>query len=160
MANKGGIKWNKGGSMARKRMISIDFSNFAEYAEKLDLLGANLREIFGKAMDEAAEKVQQDTIAALNPANLPAQGKYSRDDTKNSVIMNPSTKWEGMLGEVPLGFDKTKKGAGGFLITGTPKMTPDMALSEIYGSKRYENQLKKAIEKALQAEIDRIMGGR
>ena len=31
MANKGGIKWNKGGSTARKQMISIDFSNFAEF---------------------------------------------------------------------------------------------------------------------------------
>lgn len=145
---------------ARKSMISIDFSNFADYAEKLDLLGANLKSVFSKAMEEAAEKVQADTIAALEDAHLPAGGKYSQGDTKKSVIPDPKTTWEGSVGEIGLGFDKTKQGAGGFLITGTPKMRPDLALERIYGTKRYENQLKKQIEKALQKEIDRIMGGR
>ena len=159
MANRTGAKWTKGGSLSRKRMIDIDFSNFAEYAEKLDLLGASLKEVFSKAMEEAAEKVQQDTIAALEDVNLPASGIYSQGDTKESVIVDPKTRWEGNLGEIPLGFDKTRKGAGGFLITGTPKMKPDYALEKIYGTRRYENQLKKQIEKALQKEIDRIMGG-
>lgn len=159
MANRTGAKWTKGGALSRKRMLDIDFSNFAEYAEKLDLLGASLKEVFSKAMEEAAEKVQQDTIAALEDVNLPASGIYSAGDTKESVIVDPKTRWEGNLGEIPLGFDKTRKGAGGFLITGTPKMKPDYALEKIYGTRRYENQLKKQIEKALQKEIDRIMGG-
>jgi hypothetical protein len=90
---------------------------------------------------------------------LPASGIYSQGDTKESVIVDPKTRWEGNLGEIPPGFDKTRKGAGGFLITGTPKMKPDYALEKIYGTRRYENQLKKQIEKALQKEIDRIMGG-
>ena len=145
--------------MARKQMISIDFKNFSDYAEKIDKLGANLRSVFSKAMEEAAEKVQQDTIAAIQPVNLPAKGRYSTGDTLNSVIRDPKTKWEGSVGEIPIGFDKTKPGAGGWLITGTPKMRPDYALEKIYGTKRYENELKKTIEKALQREIDKIMGG-
>lgn len=145
--------------MARKQMISIDFKNFSDYAEKIDKLGANLKSVFSKAMEEAAEKVQQDTIAAIQPVNLPAKGKYSTGDTLDSVIRDPKTKWEGSVGEIPIGFDKTKPGAGGWLITGTPKMRPDYALEKIYGTKRYENELKKTIEKALQREIDKIMGG-
>lgn len=145
--------------MARKQMISIDFKNFSDYAEKIDKLGANLKSVFSKAMEEAAEKVQQDTIAAIQPVNLPAKGRYSTGDTLNSVIRYPKTKWEGSVGEIPIGFDKTKPGAGGWLITGTPKMRPDYALEKIYGTKRYENELKKTIEKALQREIDKIMGG-
>lgn len=145
--------------MARKQMISIDFKNFSDYAEKIDKLGANLKSVFSKAMEEAAEKVQQDTIAAIQPVNLPAKGRYSTGDTLNSVIRDPKTKWEGTVGEIPIGFDKTKPGAGGWLITGTPKMRPDYALEKIYGTKRYENELKKTIEKALQREIDKIMGG-
>lgn len=145
--------------MARKQMISIDFKNFSDYAEKIDKLGANLKSVFSKAMEEAAEKVQQDTIAAIQPVNLPAKGRYSTGDTLNSVIRDPKTKWEGSVGEIPIGFDKTKPGAGGWLITGTPKMRPDYALEKIYGTKRYENELKKTIEKALQREIDKIMGG-
>lgn len=145
--------------MARKQMISIDFKNFSDYAEKIDKLGANLKSVFSKAMEEAAEKVQQDTVAAIQPVNLPAKGRYSTGETLNSVIRDPKTKWEGSVGEIPIGFDKTKPGAGGWLITGTPKMRPDYALEKIYGTKRYENELKKTIEKALQREIDKIMGG-
>lgn len=145
--------------MARKQMISIDFKNFSDYAEKIDKLGLNLKSVFSKAMEEAAEKVQQDTIAAIQPVNLPDKGRYSTGDTLNSVIRDPKTKWEGSVGEIPLGFDKTKPGAGGWLITGTPKMRPDYALEKIYGTKRYESELKKTIEKALQREIDKIMGG-
>lgn len=145
--------------MARKQMISIDFKNFSDYAEKIDKLGVNLKSVFSKAMEEAAEKVQQDTIAAIQPVNLPAKGRYSTGDTLNTVIRDPKTKWEGSVGEIPLGFDKTKPGAGGWLITGTPKMRPDYALEKIYGTKRYESELKKTIEKALQREIDKIMGG-
>lgn len=145
--------------MARKQMISIDFKNFSDYAEKIDKLGLNLKSVFSKAMEEAAEKVQQDTIAAIQPVNLPDKGRYSTGDTLNSVIRDPKTKWEGSVGEIPIGFDKTKPGAGGWLITGTPKMRPDYALEKIYGTKRYESELKKTIEKALQREIDKIMGG-
>jgi hypothetical protein len=140
-------------------MISIDFKNFSYYAEKFDKLGANLKSVFSKAMEEAAEKVQQDTIAAIQPVNLPGKGRYSTGDTLNTVIRDPKTKWEGSVGEIPLGFDKTKPGAGGWLITGTPKMRPDYALEKIYGTKRYESELKKTIEKALQREIDKITGG-
>lgn len=142
--------------MARKQMISIDFKNFSDYAEKIDKLGANLKSVFSKAMEEAAEKVQQDTIAAIQPVNLPAKGRYSTGDTLNTVIRDPKTKWEGSVGEIPIGFDKTKPGAGGWLITGTPKMRPDYALEKIYGTKRYENEIKKTIEKALQRQIDAL----
>ena len=156
MANRTGVRYNKGGSMARNKMLYIDFSNFEEYAEKLEQLEADLKTVFSKAMEEAAEKVQRDTIAALARSNLPAGGKYSQGETKESVLQDVKTQWNGTVGEIKLGFDKTKSGAGGFLITGTPKMRPDLALERIYGSKRYVNQLKKTIEKALQREIDKL----
>lgn len=156
MANKTGIRYNKGGSMARNKMISIDFSNFADYAAKLETLNADLKSIFSSAMEAAAEKVQLDTIVALDSANLPANGTYSQGDTLDSVIDDIKTNWQGSVGEIKLGFDKTKQGAGGFLITGTPKMRPDAALEKIYGSKRYESELKKQIEKSLQEAIDAI----
>lgn len=145
--------------MARKSMLWIDFSNFEEYAERLEQLGANLKQVFEKAMQEAAEKVQADTVAAMDKANLPAGGDYSNGDTKDSIIPDPKVEWHGFVGEIGLGFDKTKAGAGGFLITGTPKMRPNAALEKIYGRKTYEKQINKMIEQALQREIDRILGG-
>lgn len=152
-------KRTRGGKYARNQMISLDFNIFAAYAEKLDNLGANLEKVFGEAMEEAAAEVQEDTIAALAKANLPAQGAYSNGDAEQAVLRDEKVRWSGSLGEINLGFDKTKPAPGGFLITGTPKMRPDMALAEIYGRKSYANKLKKKIEKNLQAEIDRIMGG-
>lgn len=159
MANRTGIKWNKGGALARSKGISVDFSNFAEYAERLDELGASLEDVFERAMQEAAEKIQQDTIAALAKANLPAGGIYSSGDTIDSVIRETKPTWSGSVAEVKLGFDKTVYGAGGWLITGTPKMRPDKALEDIYGNKKYANEIKKIIERELQAEIKQIMGG-
>ena len=144
---------------SRKRMIDINFSAFSDYAEKLDNLGASLQSAFTKAMEQAAETIQEDTTEAMAKGNLPAGGKYSQGDTEAAIIHNPKVGWHGSVGEIDLGFDKTKPGAGGFLITGTPKMQPDRALEEIYGRKSYEKKLKKDIEEVLQDEIDRHMGG-
>lgn len=143
----------------RKSMISIDFSNFADYAEKLDKLGGNLQKVFTDAMEQAAETVQEDTKEAMAKSNLPASGKYSQGDTEASIIRDAKVVWHGSIGEIGLGFDKTKPGAGGFLITGTPKMKPNYRLEDIYGRKKYETKLKKDIEKLLQNEIDKVMGG-
>ena len=145
--------------MARKSSLSIDFSNFSDYADRLDQLGADLKEIFADAMEQAAETVQDDTIEAMSAANLPAGGRYSRGDTEASIIRNAKVSWSGNVGEIGLGFDKTKRGAGGFLITGTPKMRPNYALENIFGRKKYENQIKSDIEEVLQDEIDQRMGG-
>ena len=160
MANVLGLKWNRGGAKRRKNYISIDFSNFAEYAEKLDRLNADLKKIFGDAMEDAAKQVQEDTRKAVGNANLPAGGNYSDGETKASIIRDVTPKWSGSLGEVKLGFDKTKPGAGGFLITGTPKMAPDALLAEMYSGRKYQRQIQKNIEQSLQKELDKLGGGK
>lgn len=143
----------------RKSFISIDFSNFEAYAEELDHLGADLQKIFNDVMEQEAETVQEDTLEALSSSNLPARGRYSKGFTKQSVDTHPRVEWSGSIGEIGLGFDKSKRGAGGFLITGTPKMQPDYALQTIYGRKKYETDIIKSIMEYLQAEIDSRIGG-
>lgn len=160
MANVFGLKWNRGGAKRRKNYISINFSNFAEYAEKLDRLNADLKKIFGDAMEDAAKQVQEDTRKAVDNAYLPAGGIYSDGETKASIIRDITPKWSGSLGEVKLGFDKTKPGAGGFLITGTPKMAPDAPLAEMYSGRKYQRQIQKKIEQSLQKELDKLGGGK
>ena len=158
MANRTGAKWNKGGSKARKNSINIDFSAFSEYAEELDKLGADLQKIFGDIMEKEGGVIADDTVDALSPSNLPARGHYSHGHTKEAVVMDPKVTWSGMFGEMGLGFDKTKPGAGGFLITGTPRMQPDRKLAQIYSSKKYENMIRKAISEELGEEIKRRTG--
>jgi hypothetical protein len=144
---------------ARKSMISVDFSAFSDYAERLDKLGGDLKTIFADAMEQAAETVEYDTVDAVASSNMPAGGKYSQGDTEASIIHDAKVEWSGSVAEIGLGFDKTKSGAGGFLITGTPKMRPNYALEKIYGTKKYENQLKRDIEDVLKDEIEQRLGG-
>ena len=158
MANKLGLKWNRGGAKRRKNYIAVDFSAFAEYAEKLDRLGADLKDVIGDAMEEAAKQVQEDTADAVESANLPAGGQYSDGETRASIIRDVTPKWSGSVGEVHLGFDKSKPGAGGFLITGTPKMAPDAALAEMYSGRKYQRQINKMIEERLQKALDELGG--
>ncbi len=159
MANRTGAKWNKGGKMARKQFLSLDSSAFDDYLEKLRDLEANVEEVFSKAMETAADKVQQDVVDAIQPPNLPAKGKYrgKQLDTENSVIRDPKPERRGTVIEVNLGFDKTKPGAGGFLITGTPRMQPDAKLADIFQKKKYASDIQKQIEADLQKEIDKRM---
>ena len=158
MANKLGLKWNRGGAKRRKNYIAVDFSAFAEYAEKLDRLGADLKDIIGDAMEEAAKQVQEDTADAVESANLPAGGQYSDGETRASIVRDVTPKWSGSVGEVHLGFDKSKPGAGGFLITGTPKMAPDAVLAEMYSGRKYQRQINKMIEEHLQKALDELGG--
>lgn len=158
--NPFGKKWNKGGAGRRKNSISIDFSVFEDYAAELDDLGADLQKIFEDVMEQEAETVQEDTLEALDNANLPAQGEYSIGTTKKSVNEHPKVEWSGSIGEVGLGFDKTMPGAGGFLITGTPRMKPDQALVDIYGRKKYQKRIQDSIMDYLQAEIEDRLGSK
>lgn len=155
----GGVRWSRGGAKRRKNSINIDFNGFAVYAEKLEELEANVKDVFTEVMEKTAQKVQDETKSATAAANLPARGEYSRGATMNSIIQNPRVQWSGYTGEIGLGFDKTKRGAGGFLITGTPRMAPDYALEKIYGDKKYERDLKKDIDKSFKDAIDRYMSG-
>lgn len=157
--NSSGVKFNKGGSLSRGRMLSIDFSNFSDYAERLDQLGADLKQVIGDAMEQAAETVQDDVRDAMASVNLPAGGKYSQGDTVSSIIIDPKVNWQGSYGEIGLGFDWVKPGAGGFLITGTPKMRPNYALEDIFSRKKYLKTIMNQIEEELQDAIDEYMGG-
>lgn len=143
---------------ARKSAIEIDFGVFEALAEQLENLGADVKECFTEAMEDEGKIVALDTKAAVAAANLPAGGKYSTGETEKTIIMDPKVEWSGSLGVIGLGFDKTKPGAGGFLITGTPKMKPDYALEKIYGQKKYERDVQKHIMENLQDQIHKRLG--
>ena len=144
-----------------KNMLKLDTSAFEAYAERLDRLGANLKPIFTKALEQAADKITQDTQEAMQNQNLPAGGKYHHagNPTERSILEHPKVKWSGMIGEMGVGFDFSKHGAGGYLITGTPRMAPDRELNKIYKSKRYMSEIKKGMRNVFEDAIQDYMGG-
>ncbi|MBQ1292792.1 MAG: hypothetical protein IIY21_02055 [Clostridiales bacterium] len=142
-----------------KNKVQFDFERLSDIVERLDKAGADLEKILTEVLEDSAEQIALDTIDALSDAYLPAGGRHSTGQTKASIVRNPKVEKTGTMLEVGIGFDKTKVGAGGWLITGTPKMAPDKKLADIYTNKKYENKLMKEIESKLEDELEKIVGG-
>lgn len=130
--------------MARNT-LRLDTSGFSEMLRKLDSLGGDVRKAVQDALEQASETIAQDTESALAYSNLPAGGKYSTGDTSAAVIRDTQIRWEGNVGWVPVGFDFSVPGAGGYLISGTPRMKPDYQLNKMYKQKKYMSQIQKDI---------------
>lgn len=153
-----GRKGSKGGKFKRNGFY-LDWSQFAEFAEDLDGLGADLQKIFDDIMEQSAKTIQDDTFEAMDAKNLPAKGKYSLGKTKQAIERNPKVKWSGTRGDVGFGFDKTRINAGSYLITGTPRMDPNYALEDIFVRKKYKKEIVADIMEYFMAEIEDRMGG-
>lgn len=142
-----------------KNLLKLDVSGFEEYIQKLEKLEADVKPIVEDALNQAGETITDDTFDAVSDSNLPRGGEYSTGKTRESIIKNPRVKWSGTTAEIGVGFDFNKPGAGGYLITGTPRMAPDKALNKIYKSKKYMKDVQKDMIDIFQDEISRRMGG-
>ena len=142
-----------------KNLLKLDVSGFEEYIQKLEKLEADIKPIVSDALNQAGETITDDTFDAVSDSNLPRGGEYSNGKTEESIIKNPRVKWSGTMAEIGVGFDFSKPGAGGYLITGTPRMAPDKALNRIYKSKKYMKDIQKDMINIFQDEISRRMGG-
>lgn len=146
--------------MAKKNKgLGFDYMIFAEYGERLEELGGDLKEIFTDLLEQTAETIQWDTDDAMAKSNLPRGGKYSQGDTRKAIVKNPRVSWSGSVAEIPVGFDWAKESAAGYLISGTPRMDPNRRLEEIYGKKKYMRNIVKDMQEFLTDEIkDRMEG--
>ena len=106
-----------------------------------------------KHLQEVGKKISEDTIEAVKKGNLPAGGRYSTGDTEEAVVKNPKVTWDGGSAWIPCGFDFSKPGAGGWLISGTPKMRPDTELRRIYKGKKYMTDRQQELADAIWADI-------
>lgn len=143
--------------MARNT-LKLELSGFKELLTRLDKLGGDVPEVVEDALTQAAGTIADDTLAALADANLPAGGKFSGGDTKAAVVTNPRVEWSGTTASVGVGFDYDKPGAGGLLITGTPKMKPDYALQKMYKKKGYMQKIQDDMRKIVMDAISKRMG--
>ena len=150
--------------MARNTM-ALDLKGFNELLTKLDGLGGDLKKVVTEALDEAGKKIGEDTANAVQKNNLPAGGKFSQGDTADTVVMNPKVEWSGDEAKIGVGFDFSKKGAGGFLIKGyyqnyhgTPRhMEPQKELNAMYTGKGYIKQIQKDMMQVVTKEISEKM---
>lgn len=147
--------------MARKK-IGLQFNGWEEYMAKLDKLGGTqtMKKGVEEALTESKKHVNPLIEKNMAKNKLPAKGKYSYGDTKESIDEEMSVEWSGMTGEIKVGFDFSKSGMKSiFLMYGTPKMKPVSGLkSAIYGAKT-QKEIAEIQEKVLSDHIKRIMEG-
>lgn len=144
--------------MARNT-LKLDTKGLEPLIKKLDSIGGDVKGAVNTALTKAGQTIAQSTENAISATNLPAGGKYSKGTTKESIIRDAQVRWEGDTAWVPVGFDFSKPGAGGFLITGTPRMKPDYELNKIYKQKRYMNLIQKGMEEIILNSIVEKMEG-
>lgn len=145
--------------MARNT-LKLQLGGFQELITKLDSLQGDVKKAVTDALEQTGETIGEDTVDAVDNANLPAKGEYSKGQTKASIITNPLVHWSGNQAEIGVGFDYSKKGAGGFLITGTPRMKPDYELQKIYKRKKYMNQIQNDMADVVNDYIKEKMEGK
>ena len=142
--------------MARNT-LKLDTSGFERMIRKLNEIGADTKTAVQDALTDAGKQIAKDTHAAVQKAELPAKGVYSTGATERSIIDDPAVEWNGTVASIPVGFDFSKPGAGGYLISGTPKMRPDKKLNSMYKGKKYMAALQQKIGDQLMTHIVRKM---
>ena len=149
--------------MARNTM-QLDLKGFNELITKLDGLGGDIKKATQDALEKAGQKIGDDTATAVQRSNLPAGGKFSQGDTAKTVVENPKVEWSGDTASIGVGFDFSKRGAGGFLIKGyyqnfhgTPRhMAPQPQLNAMYTGKGYMKQIQNEMAKEVTKVIDNM----
>ena len=142
--------------MARNT-LKLDTKGFEDLVRRFEKLGGDAHEIVGQALEKAGDKIEKDTIAAIQRKNLPQKGKYSKGNTEKSIVRDSRATWSGTMAEIGVGFDYSKPGAGGFLITGTPRMQPDRELHKMYKQKAYMRQIQNEMMEVVSEKITERM---
>ena len=145
--------------MARNK-IGLQFNGWEDYIAKLDELSGTqgMKKGIEEALIESKKHVNPLIEQSMN--KLPAGGRYSSGNTKESIDRDMSVEWEGMTGTIKVGFDFSKSGVTSvFLMYGTPRMKPVSGLKNaIYGAKT-QKEIAEIQERVMSEVIKKIMEG-
>ena len=144
-----------------RNTLKFETAGLDRIIDHLKQLDGEVKTAVTDALEQSGETITDDTQDAVKEVNLPAGGKYSIGNTAKSIV-TPKVIWiGGTQAEMGVGFDYAKKGAGGFLITGTPRMRPDDALQQIYKRKKYMRNIQQDMIDVVEDYIvDALKGGK
>lgn len=154
--------------MARTTM-RLDFQGFNELVTKYEGMGGDVKSVVTKSIEGIGRKIGIDTEKAVQKGNLPARGKFSHGDTRESIVQNPKAVSLGTyLISIGVGFDFEKTGAGGYLIKGyyqkfhgTPRhMDRVEALYRMYEGRKYMKDLQSQMQADVAKEIIKLSEGK
>ena len=147
--------------------LKLDTSAIGDLVGRLDKIGGNVKEAVNNALEQTAETIEEDTIDAVQDRYLPAKGRYSAHDkpTEKSIVRKSKVEWSGNFASINVGFDYSKRGAGGYLISGyyynhgTPRhMDYDKPLHKMYKGKKYLRDLTNDMAQVILDAIQKAKG--
>lgn len=145
----------------KKTKLTVDFSNFADYLERLDNLGGitAMKKGINAGLKASKNHVNEQLRIAVSNNKLPRKGKYSTGKVAASIDETVNASWKGLTASIPIGFDLKKSGLTSiFLMYGTPRMKPAKGMkAAIYGTKA-KKQHKEIVAAALENAISEVMG--
>lgn len=132
--------------------FKMDFSGFNTMLKELERLGADADKIADKALEKTFDIITQKAKDAANPANYPAEGKYSSGRTAKSLKTTCKIYWHGTEAEVEVGYSIKAGGLQSiFMIYGTPKQ---MKVQKMYDAFFSEKTLKEVREAQREILLD------
>ena len=143
--------------MARNT-LKLDTSGLERLLIEIDSLGGNVKKSSELALKKAGVQIMNDTILATAKPKLPAKGEYSKGYTTESIVHWPRVEWDGDTAWIPVGFDFSQPGSGGYLIDGTPRMNPDVELRKMYKGKRYMAEIQKLMQNIIWEDLKKLWG--
>jgi hypothetical protein len=138
--------------------FELDTKAFDRILDEIEKVNGRVDRVIESVLSDAAKKIQSDTLEAAQKPNYPAGGRYSGGQTRESIATQTTVDWEGMVATIPVGFDFSKLGAGGFLISGTPMMAPVPQLRRIYRQKAYMAGISKGMQEHAWAILKKLWG--
>lgn len=146
--------------MSKKIFISLENKIFAEYAERLDKLGGDIKETVTQILQNAHSMVTDDVEREMQKHN-------KSGDTSRSILRDSKVEWSGTTASIKVGFDISNGGLPSiFLMYGTPKHEPghpgtdaDKALYDAIYGKRQAKMLKDMSIEMMEKAIKKRMGG-
>ena len=122
--------------------ISLEFAGFEAVMKKLNQLNADVKPIADEALTKTFDIITEKAKKAATTANYPAKGKYSFGDTAESLVTNPTIKWNENLGSVEVGFNIKKGGlASIFMMYGTPRYMKVQPLYDAFFSEATKGEI-------------------
>lgn len=113
--------------------VKVLFPGFSEMQDKLRRMGADLEQVAVDALKATNDYVYKGALQAIQKANLPAGGKYSRGKTEAALRRDPIIVKDGSEISAHVGFDIKKGGLVSiFLMYGTPKYPKVQELYDIF----------------------------
>ena len=118
--------------MAKKgtsKLLGLDYHDMEQMQKRFEKIGADIKPAAEKALKKSHDFVTRRLEEHTTDSFMPSGGKYSKGETKESIVKEDKVYWIGSNAYIPVGYDITKSMNSIFLMYGTPRMDPN---KEIY----------------------------